>query len=49
MLNAGEDEAAVLQALALSEATYLRWRKQYGDIPESLRSVSIHSPRHAIP
>ena len=30
MLNAGKDEAAVLQALEVSESTYLRWRKQYG-------------------
>lgn len=30
MLNAGKDEAAVLQVLEVSEATYLRWRKQYG-------------------
>lgn len=30
MLNAGKDEAAVLQTLEVSEATYLRWRKQYG-------------------
>ena len=30
MLNAGKDQAAVLQALGVSEATYLRWRKQYG-------------------
>lgn len=30
MLNAGQDQAAVLQALEISEATYLRWRKQYG-------------------
>ena len=30
MLNAGKDEAAVLQALEVSEATYLRWRNQYG-------------------
>ena len=30
MLNSGKDEAAVLQALEVSEATYLRWRKQYG-------------------
>lgn len=30
MLNAGKDQAAVLQALEVSEATYLRWRKQYG-------------------
>jgi transposase-like protein len=30
MLNAGKDLAAVLQALEVSEATYLRWRSQYG-------------------
>ncbi len=30
MLNAGQDEAAVLQALEVSEATYLRWKNQYG-------------------
>ena len=29
MLNAGKDEAAVLQALEVSESTYLRWRNQY--------------------
>lgn len=30
MLNAGKDQAAVLQALEVSEATLLRWRNQYG-------------------
>jgi transposase-like protein len=30
MLNAGKDLAAVLQALEISEATYGRWRSQYG-------------------
>lgn len=30
MLNSGKDLAAVLQALEVSEATYLRWRNQYG-------------------
>lgn len=30
MLNAGKDLAAVLQALEVSEATYGRWRNQYG-------------------
>ena len=30
MLNAGKDEAAVLQFLEVSQATYDRWRKQYG-------------------
>lgn len=30
MLNAGQDLAAVLQALEVSEATFNRWRNQYG-------------------
>lgn len=30
MLNAGQDLAAVLQMLEVSEATYHRWRNQYG-------------------
>jgi len=30
MLNAGKDLAAVLQALEISEATWNRWRAQYG-------------------
>jgi putative transposase len=30
MLNAGKDLAAVLQALEICEATYHRWRNQYG-------------------
>lgn len=30
MLNAGQEEGAVLQALEVSEATYLRWKNQYG-------------------
>lgn len=30
MLNAGQDLAAVLQCLEVSEATYHRWRLQYG-------------------
>jgi transposase len=30
MLNVGKDQAAVLQALEVSEATYLRWRNRYG-------------------
>jgi putative transposase len=30
MLNAGQDLAAVLQALEVSEATFHRWRAQYG-------------------
>jgi putative transposase len=30
MFNAGKDVSAVLQALEVSEATYLRWRNLYG-------------------
>lgn len=30
MLNVGQDLSAVLQALEVSEATYHRWRNQYG-------------------
>ena len=30
MLNAGKEEAAVLQALEVSQATYDRWRNQFG-------------------
>jgi transposase-like protein len=30
MLNAGKDLAAVLQTLEICEATYGRWRSQYG-------------------
>ena len=30
MLNAGKDLAAVLQALEISQATYDRWRNQFG-------------------
>jgi transposase-like protein len=30
MLNAGKDLATVIQALEVSEATYHRWRAQYG-------------------
>lgn len=30
MLNAGKDLSAVIQSLEVSEATYHRWRQQYG-------------------
>ena len=30
MLNSGKDLAVVLQTLEISEATYHRWRNQYG-------------------
>jgi len=32
MLNTGKDLAAVLQSLEICEATYHRWRNQYGDM-----------------
>jgi putative transposase len=32
MLNSGKDLAAVLQALEVSEATFHRWRAQFGDM-----------------
>jgi hypothetical protein len=39
MLNAGQELAAVLQALEVSESTYGRWRSQYGGMKseEALR------------
>lgn len=44
MLNAGKDQAAVLQALEVSEATYLRWRNQYGGMKaeEAKRLKELH-------
>lgn len=30
LLNAGKDLAVVLQALEVSESSYLRWKNQYG-------------------
>lgn len=35
MLNSGKELAAVLQALEISEATYHRWRNQYGGMKGS--------------
>lgn len=35
MLNAGKDLAAVLQSLEVSEATYHRWRNQFGGMKAS--------------
>ena len=35
MLNSGKELAAVLQALEVSEATYQRWRNQYGGMKAS--------------
>ncbi len=41
MLAAGKELAAVLQALETSEATYYRWRNQYG----GMRSEEAHRLR----
>jgi putative transposase len=42
MLTAGKDVAAVLQALEISEATYLRWRNQYGGMkPEEAKRLKL--------
>lgn len=35
MLNAGKDLGAVLQSLEIAEATYHRWRNQYGGMKSS--------------
>jgi len=35
MKNAGQEVAAVLQALEISEATYHRWQNQYGGMKSS--------------
>ena len=35
MLNSGKELAAVLQALEVSEASYHRWRAQYGGMKAS--------------
>ena len=41
MLAAGKDLAAVLQALEVSEATWHRWRKQYGNmVPDEAKRLA---------
>ena len=35
MLNSGKELGAVLQALEIAEATYHRWRNQYGGMKSS--------------
>jgi putative transposase len=35
MLNCGKDLSAVLQSLGIAEATYHRWRNQYGGMKSS--------------
>lgn len=49
ILNAGKDVAAVLQSLGVSEATYHRWRKQYGgmkaDEAKRLKELEVENAR----
>jgi len=49
MLNAGKELAAVLQSLEISEATYHRWRNQYGGMEaeeaKRLRQVADENTR----
>lgn len=49
MLNAGKDEAAVLQALEISQSTLDRWRLQYGGMKaeeaKRLKELEIENRR----
>lgn len=49
MLNSGKDLAVVLQSLGVSDATYHRWRKQYGgmksDEAKRLKELEIENAR----
>jgi putative transposase len=49
MLNSGKDIAAVLQSLEICEATYQRWRTQYGgmksDEAKRLKELEIENSR----
>ncbi len=49
MLNSGKDLSAVLQSLEVSEATYHRWRTQYGgmksDEAKRLKELEIENAR----
>lgn len=49
MLNCGKDVAAVLQSLEISEATYQRWRSQYGgmksDEAKRLKELELENSR----
>ena len=43
MLNAGKDLAAVLEALEVGEATFHRWRNQYGGMKsEEVKRLEQH-------
>lgn len=49
MLNTGKDLSAVLQSMGVSEATYHRWRKQYGgmksDEAKRLKELEVENAR----
>jgi transposase-like protein len=49
MLNSGKDLAAVLQSLEVCEATYHRWRNQFGGMKSEeakrLRELDIENAR----
>lgn len=49
MLNAGKEVADVLQKLEISEATYSRWRNQYGGMKSEeakrLKQLEIENAR----
>ena len=49
MLNAGKDQAAVLQALEISQSTLERWRAQYGGMKaeeaKRLKELEIENRR----
>lgn len=49
ILNSGKDLAVVLQSLGVSEATYHRWRKQYGgmkaDEAKRLKELELENSR----
>lgn len=49
MLNTGKDLSLVLQSLGVSDATYHRWRKQYGgmksDEAKRLKELELENAR----
>ncbi len=49
LLNAGQSLAAILQRLGVSEATYHRWRNQYGGMKASeavrLKEMELENAR----
>lgn len=49
MLNSGKEMAAVFQSLEISEATYHRWRAQYGgmksDEAKRLKELEVENSR----